>query len=116
MQFKVKHDSGLSVISLEGDFLSEGEQGKLRDQVHKLVDRGKTKLVIDLAGVKHINSCGLGALVCAFTSVRRAGGDLRLTGIGPSVEELLKITQLTLIFKISPTVKQAIADYQAQMK
>ncbi|MBA4313677.1 MAG: hypothetical protein C0417_13725 [Chlorobiaceae bacterium] len=115
MQFNVKHDIGFSIISLEGDFLSEGEQGELRKKVCALVDRGKTRLIIDLTDSKHINSCGLGALVCAYTTLRRAGGDLKLAGASRSVEELLKITQLTKIFEISPTVEQAIAEYRSQM-
>lgn len=114
MQFNVKHDIGFSIISLEGDFLSEGEQSELRKKVRTLVDQGKTRLIIDLTKLKHINSCGLGALVCAFTSVRRAEGDLRFAGVGPSVEELLRITQLTMIFRISPTIEQAIAEYRSK--
>ncbi len=115
MQFNVKHDIGFSIISLEGDFLSEGEQSELRKKVRTLVDQGKTRLIIDLTGSKHINSCGLGALVCAYTTLRRAGGDLRLAGVSRSVEELLKITRLTMILYISPTVEQAIAEYRSQM-
>jgi len=112
MQIKVNHDSGFNLISLEGDFLTEGEQNKLRDQVRMLLDQGKVNLIIDLTSVKHINSCGLGALVCAFTSLRRSGGDLRLVGVNSTVADLLKITQLSLVFKISPTIDKAISEFR----
>jgi anti-sigma B factor antagonist len=111
MQISVKSSGGLSTIHLDGDFIGEPDQKKLRDKVRELVNHGHTHLVIDLARVKHMNSCGLGALVCALTTVRRAGGDLHLAVVGSAVHDLLRITQLDGIFRIYPTVDEAIAQH-----
>jgi anti-sigma B factor antagonist len=111
MQTKVKNVAGIIIISMEGDFISEPEQIKFRERIRELVEEGKTNFVVDLSLVKHINSCGLGSLVCALTKARRSGGDIRLAGLGSNVEELFKLTQLIMIFKISPTVEDAVAQY-----
>src|SRR6516162_4621151 len=50
----------------------------LRDQIHELVDRGRTKILLKLADVTYIDSSGIGELVTAYTTVRRHGGALKL--------------------------------------
>lgn len=111
MKIKVKNSSRIGVISLTGDFLSEVEQRELREKVHELVDHGKKKIIINLTRLKHINSCGLGSLVCAYTTMRKVGGDMRLAGVGKTVKELLEITKLSQILPLSANVKEAIAAF-----
>jgi anti-sigma B factor antagonist len=114
MHLKVTHGAGVSIVHLEGDFLLEPQQNKLREKIHELVDKGSNNIIIDLTSVKHINSCGLGSLVCAYTTIRRIGGSLRLAGISTAVGELLSMTQLVKIFDISPTLDQALENQRSQ--
>ena len=111
MQIKVKNIDGTSILSLEGDFLGDDDHHKLRERVRGLVKQGRKHLVIDLAHVEHINSCGLGSLVCALTTVRRAGGDLQLAGVGVHVGDMLRITHLNKIFQIYPSVSATLSEY-----
>lgn len=114
MKTNVKKIHGVSIIHLEGDFLGEVDQEKLRKQVRELVEAGSMHIVIDLTHVVHINSCGLGSIVCALTTLRKAGGDLRLVGAGKFVTELLHITQLDSIFRMFPTFEEASAEIQSK--
>jgi anti-sigma B factor antagonist len=109
MQVRVKKIDGTGILKLEGDFLGEDDHHKVRERVCDLVKHGRTNLVLDLTHVEHINSCGLGSLVCALTTVRRAGGELRLTGAGVHVREILKITHLNNVFQICPSVSAALS-------
>lgn len=102
MKLKVDQVGDASVITLSGDFLGETEHFRFRDQVRELTSQGIKHLIIDIGKVSHINSCGLGALVCAHTSMQRAGGELKLVGVGKSVGELFKMTRLDQIFEIMP--------------
>jgi anti-sigma B factor antagonist len=113
MQVKVKKMEGADILKLEGDFLGEDDHRKLREQVCHLVENGRRELVLDLKHVAHINSCGVGSLVCAFTTARRAGGELRLTGAGVHVKEILKITHLNDVFQIYPSVSAALSAHSA---
>lgn len=114
MKTSIKKIHGVSIIHLEGDFLDELDQEKLRMQVRELVEAGNLHIVIDLTHVVHINSCGLGSIVCALTTLRKASGDLCLAGSGKFVKGLLHITQLDGIFRIYSTVEEAIADIQSR--
>lgn len=109
MKINLKHQTESEIISLHGDFISEPDQIALQDKVRGLVSGGKNQIVIDLAGVKYINSCGLGSLVCALTTVRMSGGEIRLAGIGTDVDRVMKMTKLDTIFHIYPNVMSALS-------
>src|SRR3990172_5352643 len=52
--------------------------GELETALKKLLDDGKSNLVLDLSGVEFLSSSGLRVLVTTLKAVRKTGGDLRL--------------------------------------
>jgi len=116
MKILITAAAGISVVRFEGDFLSEVDHETFREQIHSLAEEGQRHVVIDLAGVKYINSCGLGSLVCALTTLRRVGGDLRLANVREHPQKLLEMTQLNRTFEIYPTLEQALQEFSVQMK
>ena len=50
-------------------------------------------------------------MLAALTTVRNAGGDLRLARVGGRVEALLAVTKLAAVFKSFPTVDDAVASF-----
>ncbi len=42
--------------------------------MHKLIDEGKTRVVLDLGGVKFMNSSGLGMLIGGLTTIKKPKG------------------------------------------
>ncbi len=110
MKINIKHRADASILGLEGDFISEVDQLALRDHVRALIGQKKIHLIVDLAGVKYANSCGLGSLVCILTTVRKSGGDLRLAGVGSDVARVMKLTKLDMIFDVYASVEKALLD------
>lgn len=107
MKIAHRQINGFDVVSLQGEFLAEPDQTQFREKVKAIVDRGAKHVVVDLSGVKHINSCGLGSLVCAMVMLRRVSGEIRYTGLNKDVANLLEITHLNRVFEIYPAVKDA---------
>src|SRR5262249_32398926 len=60
----------------------------------RLLEAGHRHFAISLAGVPYIDSVGLGAIVRAYTSARRRGGDLRLINVQGKNPYLLEINKL----------------------
>ncbi|RCK71613.1 MAG: hypothetical protein IGBAC_1584 [Ignavibacteriae bacterium] len=84
----------------------------LNELLHKLVAQGKKKIVLDLKGVKLMNSSGLGMLIAALTTMKNASGNLKLASASKKIENLLIITKLVNIFEIYKTVKEATDSYK----
>jgi anti-sigma B factor antagonist len=62
-----------------------------------------------------MNSSGLGILITSLTSLRNAGGDLKICGASDRIESLLMVTKLITVFKHYKTLDEAVAAYQEQL-
>ncbi len=71
-----------AVITLEGNFLCQPDNGMLKGKVHQLLEKGMKCIIIDLGEVTCINSDGLGVLISVLSTLRKAamavGRQLRL--------------------------------------
>ncbi len=81
---------------------------KLREKLIELVNAGKARIIVDLAGVEFLDSTGLGVLVGALKRVRGADGELVLACEEPRILKVFEITGLTKVFTMHPTVDDAV--------
>jgi len=65
-------------------------------------------IIVDLAGLNFIDSCGLGVLVRVLRWTRESGGDLSLAAPQQQVRRVLEITGLIDVFSVYPSVQQAV--------
>ncbi|HYR88917.1 MAG TPA: STAS domain-containing protein [Terriglobia bacterium] len=82
---------------------------ELRELAQKLTSDGGRFFVLDLSGVTHIDSLGLGVLLSIYATIRNQGGDLKLLNVSARVRELLKVTKLNQVFDIFEDETAAIA-------
>jgi anti-sigma B factor antagonist len=102
---------GVTIVDLSGRItLGEGSV-VLRDTVKDLSTKGDRKILLNLGDVTYIDSSGIGELVSAYTSVRNAGGELKLLNLTKKVHDLLQITKLYTVFDISDDEASAIASF-----
>ncbi|MDR3763764.1 MAG: STAS domain-containing protein [Acidobacteriota bacterium] len=99
---------GVAIVDLSGRItLGEGSV-VLRDTVKELSSKGEKKILLNLGDVTYIDSSGIGELVSAFTSVRNAGGELKLLNLTKKVHDLLQITKLYTVFDVQEDEASAI--------
>lgn len=112
MNYNVGERYNSVVITLKGNVMGGPDGSKLHDTLHELKEGGKTNVVVDLSKVKFMNSSGLGMLISAMTTMRNAGGDLRLAKVADRIQSLLVITKLITVFKHYESVEEAAKSYQ----
>ncbi|MBI4417180.1 MAG: STAS domain-containing protein [Ignavibacteriales bacterium] len=108
MKFKTKELKGVTVIELNGNVMGGPDATELNEELHKLVSAGKTRVVVDLGDVKFMNSSGLGMLIRALTTMRNAGGDMKLARASEKIESLLIVTKLITVFDHHESVAKAV--------
>jgi anti-sigma B factor antagonist len=74
-------------------------------------EKQQKKIILDLSGVTHIDSTGIGIIVMSAGQVKAAGGELRLAGANKHIEKVLKLTCIDRIVHWNPTVSEAIAGF-----
>ena len=63
----------------------------------RLLEAGHRSFALNLIDVPYIDSMGLGAIIRAYTSARRRGGDLKLMNVAGKNRHLLTITKLITV-------------------
>ena len=90
----------VTILDVRGRIVLGEEIHTLRDSVRNLIAEGKKKIILNLADVDYIDSSGVGELVGAFTTVRNAGGELKLLNLTQKVHDVLHVTKLYTVFDI----------------
>ena len=98
----------VTIVDLSGELVL-GQSGALRVALGQLMDNRRTKIILNLANVKAIDSSGIGELVRTSTMLRRLGGQMKLVNPSERVRELLEITRLSTVFDTEPDEVTAIA-------
>ena len=112
MNFNVEERYNAVVIELKGNVMGGPDGSKLHETLHEMKEAGKKNIVINLSRVKFMNSSGLGMLISGMTTMRNAGGDLRLANAADKIQSLLVITKLITVFKHFKSVDEAVASYE----
>lgn len=109
MRIKEKIENHVAVLTLSGKMMGGPETTALHDHIRGLINDGINKVVIDLGGVKWMNSSGMGVLMACTTTLKSNDGHLVLARVSEKVNSLLMITQLITVFDTFETVERAVA-------
>ena len=101
----------VTVLELSGEILLDDGDLEFRRRVHDLVARGQIKLVVDLAGITHIDSAGVGMMVAKQKTVHEHGGDIKLVHLTSRSQRLLAIMRLATVFEVFEDVDQAVRSF-----
>jgi len=101
---------GVAILSLKGR-LTVGEASAVREQCTAVAAGGNVNVLLNLEHVEYIDSTGLGALVICFTSLKKAGGALKLVNPNKRNVELLLLTKLHTIFEVFADEQDAVNSF-----
>jgi anti-anti-sigma factor len=107
MPVECKRIPGVAVIALSGRMTFGRDAEQFESVVRKLLDGGDRKLVLDATALEYIDSAGIGAVVSALTSVKQAGGELRLAGANERIRRLFTMTGVDRLLSAYATVGEA---------
>jgi len=111
MKVKTREVDGVTVIDCSGRItLGEGSV-TLRDTVRDVLAKGAKHILLNLGDINYIDSSGIGEMVSAYTSVKNAGGELKLLNLTKKVKDLLQITKLYTVFDIKDDEATAIGAF-----
>jgi anti-sigma B factor antagonist len=101
----------VSILDLKGRLRVGGNTLALHKSIRCLVVEKKILILLNLAGVTYIDSCGLGELVASQVSVENKGGEIKLLGLTDTLRELLTVTRLLSVFDVYENEADAIQDF-----
>jgi anti-sigma B factor antagonist len=102
----------VTILDLSGEVRLGDSSVALRDSIRKLADTGKNKVLLNLAGVKYVDSTGIGELIANYTTITRQGGQLKLLNLTDRIQNLLVITKLLTVFDSYDNESEALKSFQ----
>lgn len=111
LEIKEKESGGVTILTLSGRVVLGDESNQLRTKLKDLLSKGKTRVVLDLAEVKYIDSAGLGTLVAGYTSAQNQGAAVKLANLTKKFDEQLHITKLVTVFDVYDSAEAAVKSF-----
>ncbi len=99
MEITKSDQGGVATVAINGrlDAVSAVDAEK---EFSSLLEEGKDKMLIDLAGLDYISSAGLRVLLVVAKRIQQTGGKVALSNLADNVKEVFEISGFSSIFKI----------------
>ena len=115
MTITERKSGDVTILDVEGKILLGEGDVQLKRKIDELIERKENKLLLNLANVPYMDSGGLGEIVRSFTTVKRAGGELKLLNATARISDLLTITKLYTVFDIHDDEAKATASFKPEV-
>ncbi|WP_170783069.1 STAS domain-containing protein [Ruegeria lacuscaerulensis] len=108
MSLTSKTTDSAQIITVHCDRIDAAMAIQFKEEMRQEAEGGAARVVLDLTRVEFIDSSGLGAIVAAM---KQLGSDRRLdlAGLHPFVEKVFRLTRMDTVFKLYPTLGDALA-------
>lgn len=114
MNYNISEKYNCVVIDLKGKIMGGPDAEVFRNELQKLIDDDKKKIIINLENVKFMNSSGLGILIGGLTTMRKNGGDIKLCNADKRISSLLMVSQLNTVFDHHLSLDSAVKAYDSE--
>lgn len=98
----------INVVTFDIDNLNALVSDDIRERIAKIFETGNSKVIIDLSGIKYIDSSGFGSFLSIMRTARNNYGVLKFANTEPSVMEVFRTLHLNTVFEMYDTVEDCI--------
>ena len=81
MPFKDREHDDAVIFELSGKILGSIDGPSFRETLQRHKEGGVKKVVVDFSKAELMDSSGIGEMIAGLTSMRNAGGDMRLAAL-----------------------------------
>jgi anti-sigma B factor antagonist len=100
----------ISVIDVNGD-IDFREMIRIKDTIGALIEKERTKVVLNLKSVDHINYLSIGLLIERLKLLRNLNGDLKLAGMSPFLRDIFRVVGMDRVFEEYTSLEDAIESF-----
>jgi anti-sigma B factor antagonist len=111
LRIEPRERDGVVILDLRGKLMGGPDADAFKNTIHKLLEKGDKRVIVNLHNIDWINSTGVGILISAYTMMRRGGGDLKLLHVSDKIRSILYVTKLNLIFKCFDNEDEAVSSF-----
>jgi anti-sigma B factor antagonist len=112
LNIRERQAGDVTILDMDGKItIGEGSVA-VRSAIRRLLEEGKKKILLNVAGVGYVDSSGIGELVSSYTTINREGGQLKLLNLTQKIQDLLAITKLLTVFDVYEDEASALNSFK----
>ena len=112
-----EHDAGdVTVLTMAGQMLLDDGDLAFRLRIHDVVDRGRVKVVLEMAGLTYIDSSGIGMIAAKLKTIRERGGDIKLASLSTRGQRVFGMAKLLMMFESFDTEAEAVRSFAVTVR
>ncbi|HEX6732939.1 MAG TPA: STAS domain-containing protein [Pyrinomonadaceae bacterium] len=105
----------VAVLDLKGRIRTTGRTRGLHSSIRSLVQKGRTRILLNLSQVTHMDLSGLDELVASFVTAGNQGGEIKLLHLTDQMREVITNADLSAVFDIYDNEYDAIASFKSEV-
>lgn len=98
---QIDREGSRAVIHPSGDAIVAATLAELRLTMRQAVEAGVRDLTVDLGAVRMVDSSGIGLLIAAHNSLRKAGGRIAVVHVSTDLLELFRTMRMHQHFQVT---------------
>jgi anti-anti-sigma factor len=110
MNITSKTVDSVTVVHLEGN-LDTNTSVEAQENLNKLIDEGASKVLVNFEKVDFVSSAGLRILLATAKRLSGTGGNLRITNLNETVNEVFEISGFSTILSVFPTEEEGVKGF-----
>ena len=107
MQIEVEKIGDIAVVSPQAQTLEQTNGPAFKEALAPIL-AAHTRVVLDFAQVRYIDSTGLAAVLSCLRRLNERDGDLKLCGLSRPVRTLFELARMHRLFDIFPDREEAV--------
>ena len=105
----------VTVLDLKGRIRFTSLTGGLHKSIRCLVEEGRTRILLNLSQVTHIDPSGLDELIASRLTVSNIGGQIKLLHLTEQLREGMTTANLSALFDIYNNEYDAVASFKREV-
>lgn len=97
---------GVHVVQVAGE-MDMYNSHELKDLVTRIYAGGNDPLILDLKGLKYIDSSGVSVLIFVFTQAKKSSIPVWFSNVHGTVRKVIELTSLLNFFPITESTEEA---------
>jgi len=112
LTINVRDTADAAILDMNGRVVLGEALGEIRDSIREALAGGQKNILLNLSGVSHIDSSGLGQFIGSYATVTSHGGQMKLLNLQKKVNDLMQITKLLTVFEAYTDEAEALKSFK----
>ena len=112
LKYSKEVTDNIMIFKINEEEVNHDIASELKEKIFFHMAEGNLNIILDLSKVKTVDSSGLGSLLFSKRQAKGNNGDVKLVGVSESVQNMIRIAQLSRVFEMYEKIEEAIEAYK----